>query len=214
MPGMRVSSENEIINKYKVSNTTARKVLHEIENKGWVTRIKGKGTYVRTKEIERSVTRILGFTKNMLEAGHQPSTKVLDARLLRDGYSQTVNGRCYKIKGPVYKIKRLRFADEMPMMLEERYISLSFCPDIQKQDFECSLYDIYERVYKLKMSEVNQMLSTIIITDNKMQDLFNISDPIPAFLVTGVTLCGKEMILEMEESIYRGDEYRFSVRAT
>src|SRR4030067_663277 len=129
LPGMRVLSENEIINKYKVSNTTARKVLHEIENKGWVTRIKGKGTYVRTKEVERSVTRILGFTKNMLEAGFNPSTKVLDAKLLKDGYSQTVNGRCYSIKGPVYKIKRLRFANDMPMMLEERYISMAFCPD-------------------------------------------------------------------------------------
>ena len=37
--------------------------------------------------------------------------------------------------------------------------------------------------------------------------------PIPAFRVEGVTFCGKEMILEMEDSIYRGDKYRFSVCA-
>ncbi len=35
--------------------------------------------------------------------------------------------------------------------------------------------------------------------------------PIPGFRVEGVTFCGKEMILEMEDAIYRGDTYRLSV---
>lgn len=42
VPGDKVPSENELIEKYKISNTTARKSLHEIELRGWVTRIKGK----------------------------------------------------------------------------------------------------------------------------------------------------------------------------
>ena len=37
---------------------------------------------------------------------------------------------------------------------------------------------------------------------------------IPALKVEGVTYSAKELIIEMEESIYRGDMYRFSVRAT
>ena len=67
-------SENEIIEKYNVSNTTARKALHELEKAGWVTRVKGKGTFVRDNTVERSVNRIFGFTKNMIEAGRKPST--------------------------------------------------------------------------------------------------------------------------------------------
>lgn len=35
VPGMQVPSENEIIRQYKVSNTTARKALQEIERAGW-----------------------------------------------------------------------------------------------------------------------------------------------------------------------------------
>ncbi|MHC4464189.1 MAG: GntR family transcriptional regulator [Planctomycetota bacterium] len=73
-PGMKVPSENEIISKYKVSNTTARKILHEMEAAGWAIKIKSKGTFVRTKNVERTVTRILGFTKNMIEAGFTPAT--------------------------------------------------------------------------------------------------------------------------------------------
>lgn len=37
-PGDKVPSENELIKTYKISNTTARKSLLEVEINGWVTR--------------------------------------------------------------------------------------------------------------------------------------------------------------------------------
>jgi GntR family transcriptional regulator len=63
IPGMQIPSENEIIQHYQVSNTTARRSLHEIEAAGWGKRIKGKGTFVRDRNVQRSATRILGFTR-------------------------------------------------------------------------------------------------------------------------------------------------------
>jgi GntR family transcriptional regulator len=213
-PGMKVPSENEIINRYKVSNTTARKILQEIELAGWATKIKGKGTYVRTKNVDRPVTRILGFTKNMIEMGFQPTTTLLKTRVVKKGYSSMINGRRYFLRGPVCMIHRLRYADDIPMMLERRYISMAMCPGIEKESFTGSLYEVYETTYGLNLTEVNQMLSTIVIQDAQVKKLFDIRTPIPAFLVDGVTFCGREMILEMEESIYRGDKYQFSVRAT
>jgi GntR family transcriptional regulator len=211
-PGMRVPSENELIREYGISNTTARKALHEIEAKGWCTRIKGKGTFVREKSVDRSATRILGFTRNMLEAGLTPSTKVLDTRIVDKEYSAVINGRRYAMPGPVYRIHRLRLADEVPMMIEVRYISVRFCPNIENKDFTGSLYEIYEKHYGLHLVEVQQMLSTVMM-DAATQRFFDLSGPVPALRVEGATFCGREMILEMEDSLYRGDMYRFSVRA-
>ncbi len=211
-PGMRIPSENEIMREYNVSNTTARRSLQEIEAAGWGVRIKGKGTFVRERNVQRSASRILGFTRNMIEAGYNPSTKVLDARKVAEGYTGTINGRRYVMQGPAYKIHRLRFADDIPMMIEVRYISMDFCPGIEKQDFTRSLYEIYEKYYNLQLIEIQQMLSTVMV-DAGTQGFFNVREPIPAFRVEGVTFCGKEMILEMEDSIYRGDKYRFTVCA-
>jgi GntR family transcriptional regulator len=211
-PGMQIASENEIIKEYGVSNTTARRSLQEIERAGWGTRIKGKGTFVTERNVHRSATRILGFTRNMIEAGYTPSTKVLDARKVANGYSGSINGRHYVMPGPAYKIHRLRFADDIPMMLEVRYISMEFCPGIAKQDFTGSLYETYQEHYGLSLVEIQQSLSTIMI-DAGTQRFFDVPEPIGAFRVEGVTFCGKEMILEMEDSIYRGDKYRFSVCA-
>ena len=66
-PGSKVPSENEIIKEYNVSNTTARKVLQEIENAGLAVKIRGRGTFVKDFMIERSAAKILSFTKNMIE---------------------------------------------------------------------------------------------------------------------------------------------------
>ena len=211
-PGMQIPSENAIIKKYQVSNTTARRCLHEIEVAGWAARIKGKGTFVRDQNVQRSATRILGFTRNMIETGCKPSTKVLDARAITQNYTATINGRRYTIPAPLFKIHRLRVGDDVPMMIEVRYISMKYCPNIEKQDFTGSLYEVFDKKYNLPLVEVNQMLSTIII-DASTQRFFDVNEPIPAFRVEGATFCGKEMILEMEDSIYRGDKYRFSVCA-
>ena len=212
LPGMQVPSENEIIQQYKVSNTTARKALQEIDNGGWATKIKGKGTYVRKQSVVRSVDRILSFTDNMLELGYSPSTQLLFKGILEEGYAASINGRKYTMKGPVYKVHRLRFADEIPMMLEVRYISIKLCPGIIDEELSGSLYEIYKQKYGLALKEVHQMLSTFMI-DSGVGEFFNLQQSIPGILVDGVTFCGREIILEMEKSIYRGDRYSFAVRA-
>jgi GntR family transcriptional regulator len=131
----------------------------------------------------------------------------------KGGHQLTVNGRLYVLRGPLCQIERVRFADGVPMMREIRYISLAFCPGIQKKPLEGSLYDIYEQDYGLQLTQVDQTLSAIEVRD-ELLEVFGLEAPVAAFRVEGVTFCGKELVLEMEDSIYRGDMYRFSVKAT
>ena len=208
-----VPSENSLIKTYGVSNTTARKVLLELERAGWVTRVKGRGTYVRDNRVDRSANRILAFTKNMLEVGREPSTRLISVKVRKSAPRLRVNGRQYSLAGPVCEIKRLRLGDGIPMMRETRYVSEKLCPGIHGKDLEGSLYDIYEREYGLQLAQIEQVLSATMIDGRKM-GFAELKVEIPAFYVQGVTFCAKELILEMEESIYRGDMYRFSVRAT
>ena len=212
LPGAPVPSENELIAAYGISNTTARKALAELERAGWVVRVKGRGTYVSDSRVDRSATRILGFTKNMLEAGRVPSTQLVSVKTRRRGRALTIGGRKYSLRGQVYEIERLRLADGIPMMRETRCVSAALCPGIDQKDLEASLYDIYEREYGLRLTRIDQSLAAVIIDGEKV-DFPGVPGEIPAFCVEGVTFCGKELILEMEKSVYRGDMYRFLVRA-
>ncbi|HCL91658.1 MAG TPA: hypothetical protein DIC50_02610 [Verrucomicrobia subdivision 3 bacterium] len=211
-PGAPVASENEIIERYGVSNTTARKVLHELEQEGWVTRVKGKGTFVRDFPVLRSINRIFGFTRNMIEAGRKPTTRLLGFHLREGDHSQTINGRLYTLKGPFCEIERLRLADGIPMMKETRYLSLSLCPNIHRRNLEQSLYQIFDKHYGIRLTEINQMLSAVVL-EGEWLPVFQVDRPIPAFRVEGASFCGKDLIVEMENSVYRGDRYRFAAKA-
>ncbi len=211
--GARVPSENELIRDYDVSNTTARKAHQELERAGWATRVKGRGTFVRRRTVERTADKILSFTKNMLQAGRNPTTRLLEVGARRKPHSLTVHGRTYTLSGPMHVIERMRLADGVPMMKETRYIARAFCPDIGSEDLTGSLYDLYEQQYGLQLTELQQMVSAVMLDGDELH-WFDLDEPVPAFCVEGVTFCGKELILEMERSIYRGDVYRFLVTAT
>jgi GntR family transcriptional regulator len=211
-PGSPVPSENDIIAKYEVSNTTARKALHEMEKEGWVTRVKGKGTFVRDYTVVRAINRIFGFTKNMIEAGRKPTTRLIGFHLRHFDHTQTINGRVFTLNGPFCEIERVRYADGIPMMKETRYISLQLCPDIQRRNLEHSLYSIFERDYGLQLTEINQMVSAVVIEGEALEP-FQLDKPVPAFRVEGASFCGKSLIIEMEDSVYRGDMYRFAAKA-
>lgn len=212
-PGTKIPSENEIIKEYVVSNTTARKVLMEIERAGWVEKIRGKGTFVKDFVVDRAATKILGFTKNMKDQGLVPHTKLIDSNIIDHDVLTKVNGKTFVIQAPVFKLRRLRLANDVPMMHETRYISLVFCPEINKKSLEGSLYDIYQQEYFLNISEIAQDLSAIFLDDFSKR-LLQVKKDIPGMKVDGVTFCGKDMILEIEESIYRGDKYKFGIKAT
>lgn len=211
-PGEPTWSENEIIARYGVSNTTARKALQETEHEGWITKAKGKRSFVRTVAIERRINKILSFTRNMIQAGRQPSTRLLDSRIIKSHYSAVINGVKHTVLAPVFKINRLRLADGVPMMLETRYISTMLCPAIGQKNLEGSLYEIYEKEYGLHLTRIEQMLSVEMLSSAAMA-FFDLQEPTPAFRVEGVTFCGKNLVLEMELSLYNGNEYRFVVEA-
>jgi GntR family transcriptional regulator len=212
LPGAAVPSENELIEKHRVSNTTARKVLNELEKGGWAMRVKGKGTFVREFAVVRAINRIFGFTRNMIEAGRKPTTTLLGLHLREQDHTQTINGHQFTLKGPFYEIERLRLADGVPMMKETRYISQRLCPDIQGHNLEHSLYDIFKKHYSIDLTEINQMLSAVVL-DGAWFKVFEVTKSIPALRVEGVSFCGKNIIVEMEDSIYRGDMYRFAAKA-
>ncbi len=211
-PGMRVPSENEIRDAYGVSNTTARKALQDLEVRGFAERQKGRGTFVRERTLPRAANKILSFTANMIQAGRVPTTRLLYSGLVSTGYTVRLMGQTIELPGPAYKIHRLRLADDIPVLLEMRYISRELCPDIDQRDLEGSLYKIYSEVYGQVLSRVDQSLEAILLGESAVQ-FFGVDAETPGFLVEGATYAAPGKLLELEHSIYRGDTYKFFVSA-
>ncbi|WP_462353381.1 GntR family transcriptional regulator [Alistipes timonensis] len=218
-PGDRVPSENELIQQYGISNTTARKSLLDVELKGWVTRIKGKGTFVLNRSKEMHLTRILGsldaikesFEENLIHEGFTPKTILMEKTIIENGISTNVNGRIFSIEGPVLKYHRLRYANDILMKDDTRYISMTACKNIHLVETGQPLVRLYEEKYKLKIENIHRTISTTILYPDAADNYFENELPLPAFILNGVCMTGGGEIIEIEYSLYHGDKYRFAI---
>lgn len=218
-PGDKVPSENELIKTYKISNTTARKSLLEVEINGWATRIKGKGTFVLNRFEDKHLTRVLGsfeairesFNDNLVKEGFTPKNIILEKTILENGISSNINGRHYIVEGPVLKIHRLRYADDVLLKDETRYISMNICPKINVLDMDQAFLRIYEEKYHLELHEVQRTLSTTILNPDESNNYFDTEMPLAIFILDGAVITSAGEIVEIEKSFYRGDKYKFSI---
>jgi GntR family transcriptional regulator len=218
-PGDKIPSENELIESYNVSNTTARKSLQELELNGWATRIKGKGTFAINRSKDKLITRVLGsfnairesFNTNLVKEGFQPKNIILEKVILEEGVSSQINNRHYIIEGPLLKMHRLRYADDILLKDEIKYISLSLCPKINMLDLDEPLMKIYEETYNLVLENVERTLSNTIINPSDPDFYFENEIPIASFILDGAIICNEGKIVEIERSYYRGDKYKFAI---
>jgi GntR family transcriptional regulator len=219
--GDKVPSENELIKTYKISNTTARKSLLEVELKGWANRIKGKGTFVLNRSEDKHLTRILGsfnavkesFNDNLIKEGFTPKNIILEKTILENGFSSKVNGRHFIIEGSVLKIHRLRYANDLLLKDEIRYVSMTICPKINVLDLDQAFLKIYEDKYHLKLQQVQRTLGTTIMNPGEPNNYFEEEIPIAVFIIDGVVMDNGGRVIEIEKSLYRGDKYKFSISA-
>lgn len=221
LPGEKIPSENELIKKYNISNTTARKSLLEIELKGWATRIKGKGTFVINRTHDKHLTRTLGsiyatrigFDENLVKEGFMPKNIILEKTILEAGISTDISGHHYIIEGPVVKIHRLRYANDLLLKDETRYISLKICPKINMLESQKPFFKLYEEIYNLKLTDIKQTLSTTVFSEKTPDNYFESEIPLPVFILDSAIFCSDNKVVEIEKSFYRGDKYKFSIVA-
>jgi len=207
--GDKLLSENELKKEYNVSSTTVRKCIDILRHYGLITREQGVGTFVSERPVERSLQKILSFTKNMEQVGLEPSTKVLEKKMIQ-AYGKYIDRLGVKRGENIFRLKRLRFGSGTPMMLEVRYINLMLCPGISNEDLSGSLYDIYEKRYGIILDKAKQHLRIVFLKEKEAK-LLECKTGAPSFLVTGTTYTANDESIEYEESLYRGDEYDFFV---
>jgi GntR family transcriptional regulator len=206
-----IPPERELGEQFNLSSTTVRRALNDLVQERLLERKAGKGTFVRMSKVKRDLRKVLGFTANMQEMGLSPSTKVLGKKIM--SANAFARQRLDLEKGAmVLKLNRLRLANDVPMMLETRYIRTDLCPGIEKHDLSSSLWKVFENVYGHKPNRHAQNV-TIAKFSGSQAALFGLEGGALAFLINGVTYVRDGLPIECEESLYRSDKYDLAFEA-
>ena len=147
--GDMLPSERELSERYGLSRTTVRLALQELESLGLVVRQHGRGTFVSDRSVQATnLTQSYSFTEQMRELGRNPKTTILEfAEMEADKNLAEHMG--VRLGEKLFKIKRLRSADDVPMMVERSYLPLRKFITLKRPLLEQKpLYEIIEHDYQ------------------------------------------------------------------
>lgn len=127
-PGTPAPSERELVQYFGVARMTVRQALDALVGEGLLERIPGRGTFVADHRLDQ-VPRLNGFTEEMRQRGMTPGSRSLVARMVAAGPG-VARALEIGVGEQVVHWQRLRLADDVPMCLEDAYLSAELVPGL------------------------------------------------------------------------------------
>lgn len=207
-PNEVIPNENDLSSEYGVSRGPVRQALEQLVREGLLSRKQGKGTWVLPPKIERGLGAFYSFTTLIEQKGMHAS-----ARLLGFEEAEASGGVARALSltpgEPLYKMRRLRLADEEPFILETIYVPKSVCGQLSEpQVLAAPLYIILETIYGLHLTRAKQFLEPVVADDYEAQVL-EIETGAPVLLVQNTTYASGDRPVVLSKAIIRGDRVRY-----
>lgn len=132
-PSSRVPSEADLCAHFKVSRTTVRHALGELERDGLIIRQQGRGSFVASPKPGQDLGRLTGLAEAMAAQGREISNQVLG--LARVSAPAEVARRLQLDVGEtVVALRRVRSIDGVAVSHELSYFPVEFAATLEQAD--------------------------------------------------------------------------------
>lgn len=203
-----IPSEREFAERFQISRMTVRQAINNLVMDGLLKRQKGRGTFVNKKKVEQELQGMTSFTEDMVSRGMQPSSNLLSFQMIPAGKKTSLDLKIAE-NDLVYKIKRIRLADNAPMALETAYIPVAMVPGLTEENSNLSLYQYIEDHLSLSISEAKQEIEASIASSQEAEPL-GIEEGDPILLIVRISYLQDGTPFELVKSSFRADRYRFT----
>lgn len=211
--GELIPSEREFMEMFSISRITVRKAIDDLVKEGYLYRIQGKGTYVRSEEISHDLFSITSCTEDIKARGMTPSAKMISA-----GVIPADKRRIRTLQIPegssVFRMERVFCANNVPINYTITYLPLDLFPGLEQYNFtKESLYSVIEKVYGVKITHARRTLEAVLAHDQTAEYLgVKQGEPLILFRCnTYGELNGQERVIESFKCAYRTDLHKFYI---
>jgi len=208
-PGDSLPAEREYAEKYQISRMTVRQAFTQLVNAGYLSRRQGKGTFVSERKLEQPLQGLTSFTEDMQARGLVPGNEFIHFETI-PATSQIAQHLCIQEFAPVYEIKRIRLADNVPMALETNYISANLIKGLTEKIVNQSLYAYVEEQLGYHIEEATQIIESTLASPIEAKYL-KIKTGAPIMSILRNTFLADGTPFEFVISAYRADRYTFKI---
>jgi DNA-binding GntR family transcriptional regulator len=161
--GGLLPSENDISSEFNATRMTVRQALNELVKEGYITRQHGKGSIVSAIRKSLGLLSLKGWTEVVGTSERHGKTVILEEPNIKN------------IEEPIFKhlldvehhsefifLKRLRFVEDSPVMLEETYIPNENLPHFTEESLiEGSLFRTLFIKHQIDVNSMTQEVKAI-----------------------------------------------------
>ena len=204
----KIPTERELCEMYGVSRITVRKALDDLQNEDYLYRIQGKGTYVKRSSIDYRLSKFYSFNEELSRRGLKERAQMLSfSKVVPE---DKVRAQLHLAEGQeVFCVKRTRYMDETPYVIEISYIPSSLCPGLCREEIETEgLYSSMRR-HGVHPDHATEQFRATGLTGAEAK-LLSLSPGEPAINLRRITWAGNTLV-EYCNSIVRGDFFTYTV---
>lgn len=209
-PNTLIPKEMELMEIYQVSRPTVRQAIQSLVNEGFLEKRKKRGTLVIQNKISQEFTHVIeSYNDEIKNNGLSPKTRVVLFKKEQPSDEVYHNLRIQK-NDSVFKLVRIRYANEQPIVLVTSYIPCNLIPNLEQYNFENdSLYSTFDS-NDCSIIEVKRKLE-VLVADETTADMLNVEEKDPIFYFHTVGLTNGNRPIEYSIAKYRGDMNSFEI---
>ncbi len=207
-PHDRLPSERKFSEILGVNRITFREAVKRLENEHVLYSLKGSGTYVAPPKLRTNTGVNFSFHSYCTTNGYRSSSRVIN--MYRTAGTPYV---CQKLNIPagssIYILKRLRFIDSNPAMLETTHIAESLCPKLEQFDFDReypSLFEVLSDQYHIHPQRTSYSLGMTYADSDTSQHL-GLEKGSPLFYFNVITSTEDHQVIEYCRTLKRMDYF-------
>ena len=204
--GGRLPSENQLTKDLGVSRMTAHRALRELTGEGWLTRVRGAGTFVAESKPQSALLEIRNIREEITQRGHVHACEVV--LLAREKASAEVAGALeVKPGATVYHSLLVHSENGQPVQVEDRHVNPAFAPSYIEQDFTRTT--AFDYLGQLGPMDAAEHVIEAILPSAKIQNLLQVKASEPCLLLVRRTWSNGLVVSRVRQT-YPGGRHRLA----
>lgn len=207
-PNTILPSENELAELYETSRETIRKALNKLVQRGYIQKIRGKGSLVLDLDkLQFPISGLVSF-KELAEKMGQTSVTIIEhfQHITPNGFLQ--NEMNLNNEDFIWEVRRVREIKKERIILDKDYIVEKYVPGLTKEICRKSIFDYIEKELKLKIGFARKEF-TVEKPSEEDYRLLDLEGFHAIVVVKNYIYLEDANLFQYTESRHRPDKFRF-----
>ncbi|KZO01790.1 GntR family transcriptional regulator [Pseudobacillus badius] len=204
----KIPSERQLMDEYEVSRSTVREAVAHLVREGIVEKVHGKGTFISSKVIQDWLGSLTSTTETIRKMGMEPGARLITHGIIEPPEEIVEATGLQK----AYFIKRVRYANDIPLAIELQYYPVDIGSQLAKFDIDKgTLFDLMEENLGIQLAEAEQLITSGFLSAEDAE-LLEVADSFNVLNTERKLMDHSGRLIEYYVASFRSDMYSFRIK--